>query len=234
MCEFDVVSQQVRRLVDRANTFGVDLDLSRCVAHETDAQTTGRTSGLLGKGLGGRRRSIGIAGNGPGYSIQQGCGVSHRSRERELTRKAAPSLPRSRSERTAAPAGFEPDDSAHRRGDSNRSAAVAAVGHRNDSRSDGRTRPSARTPGRVTEVPGVVHGTVGLGFSGREHREFAGRRSSQADEARGIDLLSEETVFARRPVGFFQEAHPRVIRLALLIAADVLHQERNTAKRTVG
>ena len=106
--------------------------IERRAIHETDSQAARRLTDLVAKPARGRRRRPRIARHVTRDRVQRGRGVAHRAYQRALLTQAMPELGVRGPERGPAARAFEPDQSAERRRNPDRSAGVVAMRDRHD------------------------------------------------------------------------------------------------------
>ncbi len=139
----DVVTQRFEQLPDglrRIGDFSVDLAALWVVVEDADAQATRVGAELVDVGTRGWWRDHGVADARAARRVEQ-CGrVTNGAADAVLDRQSA--LVAQRAKRDATLARLEPDESAARRWDADRPAAVTGVGERHHPRRDG----GGRTP----------------------------------------------------------------------------------------
>ena len=122
-----------------------------------------------------------IAGNVHDGGVEDRRRVPHRVAHDVLDRVAP--LVHVRAHRDAAAARLEADQATHRCGDTDRTAAVACVGRRQDTGSDRSSCAAGRTARSTGEIPRVAGRPVGERLGGGAGAELGGIRSTEGDEA---------------------------------------------------
>ena len=75
---------------------------------------------------------------------------------------------------------------------------------------------------------------VGVGLGGAHQGQLGHVRATEGDQPARSEGERQLVVGGRPPLRVAQRPHALVVRLAGLLAADVLEQERHAAERTVG
>ena len=131
----------------RAGDFGVHRGALGMVVEDADAQPTRVRAELVDVGTSGGGAITVSPMPGPRVASSNAARVTNGAADAVLDRQ--PAFVADRAERDAPLARLEPDQSATRRRDADRSAAVAGVGERHHPRRDGGGRTTARSTGRA-------------------------------------------------------------------------------------
>src|SRR5690606_15270443 len=146
--------------------------LDRRLAHDPDPQPAGLVIEFLYVGARRSRGHVGIAGCRPMNGVEQRSGVADAARDAELDRDARHVVADDRALAGPLAGRLEADETAVRRRDPDRAAAVVGVREGHDSgchRGCGATARAARRTARVPRVPGRP---IGLRLSGGDDAEL--------------------------------------------------------------
>ena len=185
---------------------GVVAGLPEGVARQPDAQAPQLATQCAGVVVHGLVRAAGVLAVVAGDGVEDDCRVLHALGQRPHVVQR----PRQRQHSATAHApvgGQQPHHAAQRRRDPDRSPRVCAQRPQARPGGDRRTAPPAAATRHVRRVPGIVHGPVVRVDAGGAQGELVQRQLARQHDARVLEFLCDEPVFAGHAVA--QEAGAR-------------------------
>ena len=196
--------EESRRGLHRGRNLGIDRATAQVARGEGDAQPSRLALHLLEIGALGLGCPIAIARQRAADDVEVGGRVAHAARDARHHREAHGLGARNFGMATAGR--LQAEHAAGRRGNADRSAAVAALGQRDEPCRHRRGAAATRPSGRELRAPRVVRGAVERGLRGGQETELRGvgqtdRKQSPVDQPRrgGMALLSD--VGCEEPTG---------------------------------
>ncbi len=210
---------------------GIDLHAGKLAQDDADLEPGRLLAGKRGIGLVGLGNDEGIARLRDRDAVEHRRHVAHGLGLHEVGGVAPAALVDDGTYRHAHARGFQADAAAEAGGDADRAADVGAVSDGHDAGGDGSLRAAAGAAGRVALLPGVggvaEHGALG----GGGHGVLGRGRAAQDVDARRLQHVGEVGADLHRHA--LAQARAEFDLASLLVAEDVLDQERHALERAV-
>ncbi|MNQ08779.1 hypothetical protein D3C85_215790 [compost metagenome] len=224
--------QQLDRVVEHPAGIGIEGQAGQRLVEQRHAQLARIAADLVGEGALQRRQPVWAARFVALADVQQQRRVAHAARHHVGGTGAEPALETARTAGRAVAAGFEAEQTAVRRRNADRTAAVGGVGGRDDAGGHRRGRAARGAAGAVRQVPGVAGLPPQLRLGGGGQAELRYRRLAEGQRAGGL-VTGDQGAGVLGGRGVLEEARAVAGRGAGQEGVEVLDQHGHAGQRAL-